>query len=179
VSPEDLCSLLADDLDEAFPHLVVAFQDGLFSGTLRIVGNRSDAEDLTQETLVRAYRALRGYEPARIRELKLTGWLWTIALNLSRNRLRSRARRPRSVPLDDAMISARPDPPPLDQHWWNNQLGALPRRQREAVVLRHVIGLSYDEIATATGRPVGTLKSDVHRALTALRAQLTEQGVHS
>ena len=76
-----------------------AFQDGLFSGLLRMVGNRADAEDLAQETFTRAYRSLRDFPPDRILALRLRGWLWTIALNLTRNRARTASRKPPPLEL--------------------------------------------------------------------------------
>ncbi len=175
-----LTSHLAADLDGAFPALVRAHQDGIYSGILRLTGDRSDAEDLTQETFVRAYRALQGYGPARIADLQLRGWLWTIALNLSRNRARRRSRRPPTAPLDPAVPDADPDPETVavvrhQQDAWARRLAALPAPARTAVVLRHVVGLSYDEIAAATGRPAGTAKSDAHRGLQRLRSMLEQE----
>ena len=81
---------LANNLDGAFPDLVRNLQHGVYSGVLRMVPSAADAEDITQETFIRAYRALSKYEPARIQELNLRGWIWTIALNLCRNAARTR-----------------------------------------------------------------------------------------
>jgi RNA polymerase sigma-70 factor (ECF subfamily) len=64
------------------------------------------------------------------------------------------------------------DPEPADEAAWDRRLRALPPAQRRAVVLRHVVGLDYDEIAEATGRPPATVRSDVHRGLERLRATL-------
>ena len=97
---DGLPALLARDLDGAFPDLVSALQDDVYSGALRLTRDPHAAEDVTQEAFVRAYRALGGYEPERIRSLRLRGWIWTIAANLCRNRARSRARRPEE-PLDE------------------------------------------------------------------------------
>src|SRR3954452_11261294 len=92
VSDEDarLAARLATDLDAAFESLVLAHQDRLFTIALRTGGDRSDAEELVQDCFVRAYRALTSYPPARIRELRLRGWLTTIRLNAGRNRARVR-----------------------------------------------------------------------------------------
>lgn len=172
---------LAGDLDGTFPALVAALGDDVFSGALRITGSRSDAEDITQETFTRAYRALAAYPAHRIRELAVRGWIWTIAANLCRNRARSRSRRPAASPLDDSVIA---DPAPGPEQLavdaaTGDDLAALvaklPGPQREAVVLRHVVGLGYREIAEAVGRPPGTVKSDVHRGLSALRNALAEE----
>jgi RNA polymerase sigma factor (sigma-70 family) len=178
----EIVGLLAAGIDNAFPVLVGAFENGLFSGLLRIVGNRADAEDLAQETFTRAYRALRDFQPERIRALRLRGWLWTIALNLTRNRARTTSRRPPPLeltpPLEPAVSGPGPEELTLDaeaEREWQRRLSALRPAQRNAVVLRHVVGLSYDELALATGRPAGTIKADVHRGLAKLRALLDEE----
>ena len=88
---EPLIAALADDLDASFEALVLAHQDRLYSIALRMLGDPRDAEEAAQDALVRAYRALAGYDAARIRELRLRPWLATIVLNLCRSRL---ARRP-------------------------------------------------------------------------------------
>jgi RNA polymerase sigma factor (sigma-70 family) len=168
---DDLCNRLARDLDGAFPDLVVAIRDDLYSGLRPLHG--VDAEDLAQETLIRAYRALATYDADRIRSLSLRGWMWTIALNLGRNRHRDRSRRPIPVELEDR--HGVDDPEPVDRAAWETRLAQLPVRQRRAVVLRHVVDLSYAEIAEATGRPEGTVKADVSRGLARLRSIMQEE----
>lgn len=168
----DLCQRLAADLDDGFPDLVETLSSDVYSGLRRLTGP-TDAEDLTQETFIRAYRALEGYDPDRIRRLQLRGWIWTIALNLGRNHARDRARRPTPVELEDRIGVEDTEPP--DSEAWDRRLAALPAVQRRAVVLRHVVGLDYDEIAEATGRAVGTVKSDVHRGLERLRRLMEDE----
>lgn len=168
---KELCDRLAEDVDAAFPDLVEALRDDLYAGLRRLHG--ADAEDLAQDALVRAYQALRSYEPGRIKELRLRAWMWTIALNLGRNRMRDRNRRPIPVELEDRYGVE--DPEPIDSAAWDARLGRLPPAQRRAVVLRHVVALSYTEIAEATGRPEGTVKADVNRGLTRLRTILKEE----
>jgi RNA polymerase sigma-70 factor (ECF subfamily) len=163
----ELCHLLARDLDGGFPQLVRTLQDDVYSGLRRLCGDPHDAEDLTQETFVRAYRALQGYDSERIRRLQLRPWIWTIALNLSRNRARDRSRRPQPVELEDRHGVDDPEPP--DGAAWDRRLRQLPAAQRRAVVLRHVVGLSYPEVAAVLQRPEGTVKADVHRGLARLR----------
>ena len=169
----DLAARLATDLDGSFEALVVAHQDRLFTIAHRIGGDRSDAEELVQDTFVRAYRAMDVYPPARIRELRLRGWLTTILLNAGRNR--SRVRRVSTVELVFEPGSE-PAADPLtrrdERETWARLLAGLTPAQRTAVVLRHVDGLSYAEIAEAVGRPEGTVKAHVHRGLAALRAAL-------
>lgn len=168
---EELCNRLADDLDGSFPDLVATVRDDLYSGLRRLHG--AEAEDLAQEALIRAYRALSNYDSQRIRTLRLRPWLWTIALNLGRNHARDRARRPQPVVLEDRHAVS--DPEPADTAAWDEWLGRLPASQRRAVVLRHVVDLSYAEIAEATGRPEGTVKADVSRGLARLRTIVEEQ----
>ncbi len=163
---DDLCDRLADDLDRAFPDLVLALQDPLYSGLRRMHG--PDAEDLAQETFIRAYRALQGYDAERVRTLQLRGWIWTIALNLGRNAFRDRARRPTPAALEDRHPCH--DPEPVDAAAWDRRLSALSPAQRRAVILRHVVGLSVTETALALDKPEGTVKADVHRGLAKLRS---------
>jgi RNA polymerase sigma factor (sigma-70 family) len=173
--PDDarLTRQLAANLDGAFEALVHAHQDRLFTIAYRTGGDRHDAEELVQDCFVRAYRALATYPPARIRELRLRGWLTTILLNAGRNR--SRVRR---VPTTELAFEPGTEPAvdPLtrrdERETWARLLAGLSPAQRTAVVLRHVDGLSYAEIAEATGRPEGTVKAHVHRGLTALRTAL-------
>ena len=94
-----LVAELAHDLDAAFADVVRAHQNGIYSGVRRFVPEPADAEDVTQETFVRAYRALKGYSPRRIESLALPAWLWTIALNLCRNAARRRTRKPTGASL--------------------------------------------------------------------------------
>lgn len=169
---EELCSRLASDLDAAFPELVTTLADDVYSGLRRMAG-ADEAEDLTQETFIRAYRALQRYETARIRDLRLRGWIWTIALNLGRNHARDRSRRPTLTILEDRYGSA--DPEPIDSAAWDSRLAALPASQRRAVVLRHVVGLEYPEIAAAMGRAEATVRSDVHRGLDRLRQRMEQE----
>jgi len=168
-----LAACLASDLDGTFEALVLAHQDRLFTIAHRIGGDPRDAEELVQDAFVRAYRAIAGYPPARVRELRLRGWLTTILLNASRNR-----RRVRRIPTVELAFEpgAEPAADPLarrdERDSWARLLATLSPAQRAAVVLRHVDGLSYTEIAEALGRPEGTVKAHVHRGLTALRAAI-------
>ena len=161
---------LASDLDAAFSTLVEDHQDRLFTIAVRVLGNRSDAEEAAQDAFVRAYRALAGYPAERIRELRLRPWLTTIVLNVCRNRTRIRrvattelAFEPAAEPATDPIASRHA------RETWAGLLSSLPPAQRTAIVLRHVDGLSYAEMAEALGRSEGTLKAQVHRGLASLR----------
>jgi RNA polymerase sigma-70 factor (ECF subfamily) len=182
---EGLIVALGRDLDAAFPSLVTAHQDRLYTIALRMLGDPADAEEAAQDAFVRAYRALDSYDAARIADLRLRGWLATIVLNLCRSRLGRRSARgagPRS--LDDPSAGALepavggPDGPEAvvlrrqARDAWSERLGRLPPAYRAAVVLRHVDGMSYPEVAAALGRPEGTVKAQVHRGIAQLRTML-------
>jgi RNA polymerase sigma factor (sigma-70 family) len=169
----DLAARLAVNLDATFEALVLAHQDRLFTIALRTGGDRHDAEELVQDAFVRAYRALAAWPAARIRELRVRGWLTTILLNAGRNRARVKR-----VPTTELVFDpgAEPASDPLARRdtaeTWAHLLAGLSPAQRTAVVLRHVDGMSYAEIAAAVGRPEGTVKAHVHRGLAALRTAL-------
>jgi len=176
---------LARDLDATFPDLVTAHQDRLYSIALRMLGDPHDAEEAAQDALVKAYRALAGYDAGRIHELRLRGWLATIVLNLCRTRLGRRAGHGApATSLDDPDLGWREprsaeDAGPeavaqrrLERELWGDRLLRLPPAYRAAVILRHVDGLSYPETAAALGRPEGTVKAQVHRGIALLRTML-------
>lgn len=169
---EDLNTDLSDDLEGSFPRVVSEMSSRLFWGLRRICGDHQMAEDLTQETFIRAYKALSGYDSERIKALRLQPWLWTIAMNLGRNHLRDRSRRPTYVEMTETGVE---DPEPVDSQIWDARFSVLSSHQRTAVVLRHVVGLGIAEIAEATGRPEGTVKADVHRGLDRLRRTMEEE----
>lgn len=172
---------LRADLDSGFSLLVREYQHIVYATVLRICGHRHDAEDLTAEVFLRAFRALDSYPAERIDELRLRPWLVTIALNLGRNTARDRSRRPRQVALEEFVERSPPDDAfdgvadQLDQQRTLAELTAcLPENQRVAVVLRHVCDLSPAEIATVMGCSEGTVRSHVSRGLGGLRALLVE-----
>lgn len=176
---EQLPTRLAADRDGAFPDLVRHLQDGVYSGVLQFTRNRHDAEDVAQDTFVRVYRALKGYDDERVRNLQLRPWVWTIALNLCRNRARNAARRP-EAPLVGDRIDVSEDAATravenagLEE--WRERLATLSGPQRTAVVLHHVVGLPHAEIAESTGRPESTTRSDVRRGLARLRTLIEEE----
>lgn len=169
---DDLTDALAADLDGSFPDVVARMGSRLYWGLRRMAGDHQEAEDLTQETFIRAYTALCGYPVSRVRSLSLEPWLWTIALNLGRNHLRDRARRPTYLTEVDQGTH---DPEPVDGAAWDRRLAGLNRHQRTAVVLRHVVGMGICEISEATGRPEGTVKADIHRGLARLRQAIEEE----
>jgi len=178
----ELPARLAADLDGSFEELVLSHQRLVYGLALRVVADRADAEEVAQDTFVRAYHALAGYDAGRVAAMRLRPWLARIALNLARNRLRRRP--PPGRPLEDGdgqplpvAAPAASQPDQLAERGQEREqpaelLAALPRGWREAVVLRHVEGLPYAEVAEALGRPVGTVKTHVHRGVRQLRENL-------
>ncbi len=158
--------------ERLFERMVHEHQHRVFSFGLALTGNRQDAEEVAQDTFLRAYRALVTYPPDRVRDLKQKAWLNRIALNVVRNRVRGK--RPRLVELNgsepDRALGPEADAlQRMEVDALAARVACLPPRYREAVVLRHVQELSYAEVAEALGQPVGTVKANVHRGLKMLR----------
>jgi RNA polymerase sigma-70 factor (ECF subfamily) len=165
---------LADDLAAGFEAMVRAYQHRLYAFALGMSGEPADAEEVAQDTFLRAHTALRRYPAERIRELKLNAWLHQIALNVFRNRVRRRSLR--LVPIEPELPVADTAPGPEARALSRaalrelaNLVSGLPDQQRAAVVLRCVQGMTYAEVAAQLEQPEGTVKSNVHRGLQALR----------
>ncbi len=180
-----LTARLAHDLDAAFPTLVETHQDRLYTIALRLLGDPRDAEEVAQDALVRAYRAMSAYPARRIAELRLRPWLAAITVNLARNRRRRLAERHPPVQLDPLLgagfepVEEQPGPASLATRRERIEELAetmlrLPPAIRIAVVLRHVDGLSVAETSEALGRPEGTVKAQVSRGLDRLRQLLDD-----
>jgi RNA polymerase sigma factor (sigma-70 family) len=181
---QPLTGRLADDLDAGFADLVRTHASLVYSVLLRQCGIPAEADDLGQETFLRAYTALRQYSPSRRRKLQPKAWLVTIAVNVWRSHLRDIGRRPVTVGAvhDQFAESADCRPGPAEQTVAADEqailgdaLAKLPDNYRLAVVLRHVVGLSYPEAAAALGCPEGTVKAQVSRGLASLRRILASQ----
>jgi RNA polymerase sigma-70 factor (ECF subfamily) len=146
-----------------------------------MTGNREDAEEIVQDTFVRAYRALGKMTDEQRTSLKLQPWLYTITLNVTRNRLRSK--RPTNVAIDaladpDALlnnVNPRTDQPEnvvertAELQLVEQALLQLPVHLRAAATLRFIEDRSHPEIAEILDQPIGTVKSHVHRAVRILR----------
>ena len=177
---------LARDLEGCFERMVREYQDRLYSFAHRLSGNAEDAEEIAQDAFVRAYRAMRTYPAERIRALSLKAWLYRITLNVARNRMRGK--RHVHVSLDerdgDGHIRWEPEDDPESRP--DSQLegrrrradiatlvAGLPERYRSALILRYMEGLKLDEVASILNQPLGTVKSNVHRAVNALREAIS------
>ncbi|MDQ6879302.1 MAG: RNA polymerase sigma factor [Candidatus Dormibacteraeota bacterium] len=160
--------------ERLFERMVREHQHRIFAVGFALTGSRHDAEEVAQDTFLRAFRALATYPPERIRELKQKPWLHRIAVNVVRNRARSA--KPPTAELNGSESDHSPGPESralqrLEMDELACRLAGLPLRYREAVVLRHVHELSYEEVADALDQPVGTVKSNVHRGLKLLRGE--------
>jgi RNA polymerase sigma-70 factor (ECF subfamily) len=170
---EVVARVLAGD-GEAFGVLIRRYEPGLLRFATRMLGSPDAAADAVAESLVRAYHHL-----AQCRDLgRLRSWLYRITGNRCRSALARR--RTGDIPLDDAPQVA--DPTDLWTALERGEQVALVERAlttlspegREAFLLKHVEGMSYDEMAAATGARIPTLKMRVHRAREALLAALEE-----
>ena len=185
--PSDRTTGKAAPSVESFDRIVDDFQRRLYGFALRMTGNREDAEEIVQDAFVRAYRALGKMSDEQRSELRLQPWLYTITLNVTRNRLRSK--RPTNVALDaladpDALLRdsvegpARPETI-VEQNaevaLVEKALLQLPMHLRAAATLRFIEGRSHPEIAEILHQPIGTVKSHVHRAVRILRRILGPQ----
>ncbi|MGE5278030.1 MAG: RNA polymerase sigma factor [Acidobacteriota bacterium] len=183
-----LAGALAEDLDGNFESLVRRFQDRLFTFALRLTASREDAEEVAQDAFVRAYRALKTYPADRVRAMALKAWLYQVALNVARNRLRRKRHPTVSLDGDDAGgtraahhahddPSSRPDARfevKRERADIATLVAGLPERYRSPLILRYVEGLKLEEVAAILKQPLGTTKSNVHRAINALREAMTE-----
>ncbi|MGO8947800.1 MAG: RNA polymerase sigma factor [Ktedonobacterales bacterium] len=184
-SDERLCEALVANLESGFEGLVRAYQHRLYGFALRLSGNAQDAEEIAQDAFVRAYRALSNYTPPQTATLRLRPWLFQIALNVFRNRVRGPIP-PLQVPLDASneggpvarLTACAGDQPEQALVTFESQrrlaqlIAGLPEHFRIAIVLRHIEGLSYSEMAALLGQPAGTLKAHVHRGVKQLRTEL-------
>ena len=177
-----LTELLAVDLDGGFTELVRVHGRAVYTFLLRVCGSATEADDLGQDALLRAYTALQDYDAERRRQLRPRAWLLTIAANVWRNHLRTCSRRPAlaGVPVEDSVdVWSDRSPGPEeraalaeDRRRLVLALLELPEHHRTPVVLRHVLGLSYTEVAEVQRCAVGTAKAQVSRGLKGLRRLL-------
>lgn len=170
---------------EAFGLLVSKYQRKLLRLVMRLVRDPAEAEDVTQEAFIKAYRALPGFRG----ESAFYTWLYRIGVNTAKNWLMAHGRRMPTVSditsdndesngVDEGGL-LRDDETP-DRLLMSKQIGetvnaamdALPEDLRTAISLREIEGLSYEEIAQVMDCPIGTVRSRIFRAREAIAAQL-------
>ncbi|GMU79420.1 MAG: ECF RNA polymerase sigma factor SigR [Acidimicrobiia bacterium] len=174
-----------------FAELAMPYMGALYSAALRMTRNPADAEDLVQETYLRAYRGFGGFEEGT----NLKAWLYRILTNTFINIYRAKKRRPDEVDYDDvedfllyrrlggleaAEAGRTPESVVLDsipEAAVKEAIEALPEQFRVAVLLADVEGFSYKEIAEITDVPIGTVMSRLHRGRRQLQARLWDFAV--
>ena len=167
--------------EEAWRLLLARYEAYIYSLCFRIGGSREEALDLTQEALLKVLTGLNKFQPGR----PFKPWLRRVTINACLNRLRRRT--PETVSLEQPVaedivlgdtLAGGANEPMAAAEWRDardtirQELNRLPLQQRLVLVMRHQEGLSYDEIAAATGLPAGTVKTHLYRARQQLRRQL-------
>jgi RNA polymerase sigma-70 factor (ECF subfamily) len=158
-----------------FDRVVADYGAKIYSTALRLTGNAEDAADLAQDVFERVYRNLHRYEPGTF-----DGWLYRITRNLFLDRVRRRSHlRTEPLPDEDWKVPASSDPGPADvieratlEARLEQGLATLSPEFRLAVVLCDIEGLTYEEIVAATGWPLGTVRSRIHRGRKTMRDYL-------
>jgi len=165
---------------EAFAELVALHQHAVVGTVAKMLGNSFDAEDVAQQVFLRVWKSAPRYQPSA----KFTTWLFTITRNLVFNEVRRRQRKP-AVSLEEKEQDHHRDPAPEDQGMHPDEatlhaeleravdaaIGALPEKQRLAVILRRYEELPYEQIGEVLGLSLPAVKSLLFRA----RGQLKEQ----
>jgi RNA polymerase sigma-70 factor (ECF subfamily) len=175
--------------EKAFDDLVLRHQQRAVNVAFQVLRDREDAMEVAQDAFVRIYRNVNEFRG----ECGFTTWLHQVVMNLARNRHRWWKRRGRhaGVSLDGAVetadgevprqIAAEADTPDVQTvkaefvELLGRTIDELPRKFREVLVLRHVESMSYQQIATALGCSIGTVKSRIARAREALRERMKEE----
>ncbi len=159
---------------EAVRALVERFQAEVYGLCVRLLNHRHDAEDVTQEVFLRVFRSLRRWDAAR----PLKPWIMGITVNRCRTWLAQRARRPESVDYlqDTAPGRAEDDTAELVREIRAAVAGLRPE-YRAVFVLFHEQGQPYEDIAAALERPVGTVKTWLHRARLEVLERLRQRGM--
>jgi RNA polymerase sigma-70 factor (ECF subfamily) len=171
------------ELEARFEAEALPMLPGLYSAAFRLTRNAADAEDLVQETFLRAYRGFHQFEPGT----NLKAWLYRILTNTFINSYRKKQREPLTDSLDEtedwflySRMAERGTEPSaetsviesLPDEDVQEALSSLPEQFRIAVLLADVEGFSYKEIAEITGVPIGTVMSRLHRGRKALEKRL-------
>ncbi len=186
LSDEDVMERCALGSEAAFRALVQRFRVRIMNLVCRFINDRDRAEEISQEVFLRVYRNRERYRKSG----KFSTWIFTIAVNLTKNEIRSRVRHKGTFSLDavdDEMGGegmSFPDLRPLPDEDLNaaeirskvaEALEKIPPRYREAVILRDVEGLSYEEVGEILRIPGGTVRSRINRARLMLKERLKPQ----
>jgi RNA polymerase sigma-70 factor (ECF subfamily) len=174
MTDEALVRRALDGDGRAFTALVDRHAGACLRYATRMLGSVEDAEDVTQDSLYRAYRALSSYEHSTA----FRTWLMAILINRCRSALLYRGRREERVRVDPDRVAAASVDSDVDsivtREAINRAMQSLDAELREAFLLKHVEQLTYDEMAEATGVGVSALKMRVKRACDRLRGALED-----
>jgi len=165
---------ISPDEPENVQDLLVAYAPRVYGLVHRMVGRRDVAEDLMQETLLRAFRGLKSYQA----EGKFRAWIFRIAVNQARDWIRRQRRQ--AVVSDDPqpVADAPPDGPALAREraqTVEQAMARLSEADREVLLMRYYGDMAFKEIAQATGEPLGTVLARAHRALKKLGDLIPEE----
>jgi len=186
LSDQEIVALARDGREAAYRELIRRYERPVFSLILRMVRDRQLAEDLSQETFIKALNAIGSYRP----EFKFSSWIFKIANNAAIDHLRRREvdtlsldGAPNATSQEDieatalqvgdkgetplAELEARELGTAIER-----AIGQLRPEYRSCILLRHVEGLAYEEIAQLLDLPLGTVKTYIHRARNELRGML-------
>jgi RNA polymerase sigma-70 factor (ECF subfamily) len=185
VNEEELIERAKDGDSEAFAVLVRRHQDYVHNAVVHMVGRGQDAEDLTQEVFLKAFRGISGFR----QNSRFTTWIYGIMLNCVRSFWRREGRGPEEVSLDAGGEEDCPSPEPAgrsDDKPLNRLLSKervklvreaiqrLDPDMKEVVVLRDLQDLTYKELSSCLDVPLGTVKSRLARARRALRDEIED-----
>jgi RNA polymerase sigma-70 factor, ECF subfamily len=184
LSDEELVTRSRSGDSESFNQLVRRWERPIFALAYRTLGREEDARDVTQETFLRAFRALSGFKG----DAKFSSWLYRIALNLCRDWMRRDRRAPMTEVPDGVEIhelaANRQEVASVEDLAARAELSGavaeamerLPAEQRTAIILKEYHGLTFQEIADLMSCPLSTAKTRLYQGLTLLRRYLAEQG---
>ena len=178
---EELVARSVQGDPESFNELVLRWERSIYALAYRVLGREEDAQDVCQETFLRAFRGLAAFKG----QAKFSSWLYRIALNLCRDAMRRERRTPLiAVPegIDPAELAGQqPSPAPsvedlaaqaeLSRHV-ALAMRRLPEDQRTAILLKEYHGLTFQEIADIMGCPLSTAKTRLYQGLSVLRREL-------
>jgi RNA polymerase sigma factor (sigma-70 family) len=161
---------------QAVQELIQRYQSNVFGLCVRLLHHRQDAEDVTQEVFLRVFRSLKRWDSNR----PLKPWIMGITVNRCRTWLSQRARRPELVEyLQDTASSPKTDDSAELAQEIQSALAELRLESKSVFVLYHEMGQPYEDIAESLGKPVGTIKTWLHRARLEVLDRLRRRGMIS
>lgn len=172
----------------AFEELVAQYQNKVYALSFRYMGNEEDAYDMAQEAFIKAFRSLRSFKG----NSSFSTWLYRITTNVCLDELRRRKRKISPISLDEPVATRDGDEVEKEiadtslsadilyeqkefSQYINDLLNEMKPEHKTAIVLRDVMGFSYEEIAEVLNCSMGTVKSRISRAREALRKKLTSR----